>query len=193
MTSTLCGKLFSLSLWAFLVCPAHAVPFTFVGTPVFSEPGTVTGTIFGLVDNMPNQAATQIVITSFPAGLAGTPQLIPTDYFNQSVNSFSVVGGVVTAAEFSANDTLGGFFFLNFGPTTSLLTFDNGISVVGNVDGFGGITFGPLNTGVPEIDTASAFVPLMLTLGVLGTFQRRRRSKIGAASDRFVATPGRPG
>lgn len=77
-----------------------------------SVPGTVTGQIFGLVDNAANQTATSVIITSFPAGLngqldEGSDAVLWTDLRS---NTFTIVNGVVTEFNFVSVTTNGDGF-----------------------------------------------------------------------------------
>lgn len=65
--------------------------------------GTVTGRIFGLVDNTTSQAATSVVIDSFPSGLGGVvDEAEVLDWTFVDLNNFDVAGGEITLADFSA-------------------------------------------------------------------------------------------
>lgn len=136
-----------------------------------NEPGAVSGTIFGLVDNQDGQSATSIVLTSFPAGL-GTPfNLDVTMYDSQTANSFDVLNGQIVAANFDAFDS-GPFdyFAMNSdtatatlccGSLTTFLSFDpvEGLAdarVTGHNLGFGNVTF----TAIPE-PSALAFLSIV--------------------------------
>ncbi len=170
-----------LIFWVLLAYPCTAVPFTtFSFDSLISDganvSGTVTGQIFGLVDNLSDQPATQIVITSFPAGLTGTPALIPTSYPLIFFNRFTVVNGVVTSNFiFHAFDTAtNGEFQLDRAGGGSALSFDGNVYALTR----NGATFGPLNAGntsAPEIDSTSAVVPLMFTF--FGVLLHRRRHR----------------
>jgi hypothetical protein len=66
--------------------------------------GTVSGEILGLANNSTG-AASEVLITSFPAGLGGNATPInATLWLNQSENSFTVVNGEVVAGGFFANN-----------------------------------------------------------------------------------------
>jgi hypothetical protein len=65
--------------------------------------GTVTGEITGLQNNATG-SATKVLITSYPALLGSIPDLIATDWAGQFLNSFTETNGVITDAQFFAQD-----------------------------------------------------------------------------------------
>jgi hypothetical protein len=152
--------------------PAYALNFDFSFTnTIGSIPGTVTGEIFGLADNTADQAATNVVIDSYPPAAVGLPP-VPWDIFNASgytisTNTFTVAGGTVTAASFIETSNV----------NTDALKLDNGVFNtledasgihVLNAGGFAGIIFTP--AAVPE--------PISMTLllsGLVGIGLARRR------------------
>lgn len=162
---------------------AHAAPITFVFS--FSNltgniAGTVTGRIFGLQDNGVNQAATSLIIDSFPAGLAVADGINNSNALTWNAvqgNLFTVVNGVVTSEQFAAQhvdsvrtDT----FFLGAVTFTtnccgtvanSGLSLDNGLRIVGGAN--------PTITSVPEPGTFA-----LLGIGVFGAALAKR--KLGA-------------
>jgi hypothetical protein len=66
--------------------------------------GTVTGEIMGLQNNATG-SATEVLITSYPASLGSIPDLIVTDWAAQVLNSFTETNGVVTDAQYFAQDS----------------------------------------------------------------------------------------
>lgn len=158
-----------------LQASALSFNFSFDGdTGLGSVPGTVTGTIFGLVDNAPGQAATSILITSFPAGLGGTlshPDLL--DFSSQVANNFNVSGGQIIGGGFAAQDS-GDTVIL--GPVAAyygfnnVLTLDNGNTIVGNFDGSAGIVFTPVSSSVPDAGSSA----ILLGSACLGLWSLRR-------------------
>jgi hypothetical protein len=156
---------------------AHATDINFSFDNVSGNvPGTVSGRIFGLVDNT-NSAATEILITSVPAAIAGGVPPTSFSAFGSATsvgqyitfNSFTLSGGVVTDAVFQI---YGGYFDLNLQPAfgdafyNELLSSDVSLSVQ-NKNGFAGVTF----SSVPEPVSMA-----LLGVGVLGLAAARRRS-----------------
>ena len=195
--------------------PAHAdvVHFSFDGLLQSGGTilGTVTGDIYGLTANGANQQATDIVVTSYPTtvtmgsapdGFGGTVPVpfqmtnaapAPLDIFSNAgiaFNSFTLVGGVVTAASFYAdnNSTTGNpyrSFWLNaYGynvfsdynanpdPSDPNTHCDlTGCHSGGAVESFGfsGVTYSTVQA-VPEPDT---YAMLLAGLGMIGFMARR--------------------
>lgn len=156
---------------------AHATDINFSFDNVTGNvSGTVSGRIFGLSDNA-TSSATEILITSVPAGIAGGLPATSFSAFDYAAslgqfityNSFTLSGGVVTDAVFQI---YGGHFDLNLQPGggdpfyNELVSFDES-SIVQNTDGFAGVTF----SSVPEPVSMA-----LLGVGVLGLAAARRRS-----------------
>ena len=159
--------------------------------------GTVSGHITGLVDNS-TSAATGVFIDSYPAGLAGgsglgsypTPFDVISGWSGGSINenSFTLAGGVVTAAFFSRVGSNGDLdqLFLNSACACSYGTghtnfLDIGTNDgkyvwnVGNLNAADGLIFG--QGGVPE---PAAWSLMLLGLGGLGGALRARRKAVVA-------------
>ena len=139
-------------------------------------PGTVTGTIGGLNDNATG-AATSLELTSFPAGLGsavdGTNPFAWDTIFS---NSFTVTGGSITAADFSAIGMSSGLCISSscFFGGNNALTFSQDFNTVGNSDGFSGVTFAAA-TPVPfEVNPT---LGLLLVGGLLGGNRLYRKHK----------------
>jgi hypothetical protein len=99
--------------------PAHALDFNFSLTNTRGNvSGTVTGTIQGLSDNT-TSAASDIIITSYPAGLTANPAA-PFSLFSflggtgPSENSFTVNNGVITNDQFTYVSTKGRVYLGSF-------------------------------------------------------------------------------
>lgn len=154
-------------------------------------PGTITGHIDGLVDNA-TSSATAVFIDSYPAATLGTiadpSYATPVNvaaWSGQFSNSFTLVGGVVTAALFHSNQNgPGGFdqFWLNvpLGYTngnTNYFNIGNGNNVsIWNNNGFAGVTFGAGGT-VPE---PASWAMMIAGFGLVGAAMRRRAVALAA-------------
>ena len=177
--------------------PASALDFLFSFTnDVGNVSGTVTGEVFGLVDNS-TSAATSVQIFTWPAGLipAGSQAsysapLDATTWSVQGGNSFTVVNGLVTSGAFHADNSTAVSFldrlWLNFGPCSSGPTCS--FLSLGSDDaqyvwtGVGGTTFcsptGPCSTlggpagGVPE---PASWAMMLLGFGAIGGALRSRK------------------
>ena len=140
--------------------------------------GTVTGEILGLSNNTTG-AASEVIITSFPAGLISTigpAPILVTAWNDQVVDSFTETAGLITNASFVANIQNGGVdrqgFSLNDPSGISGLTLDGGnVTGVVNQFGFSGITFTP----VPAPEPSSLLLLGAGFLGLLGMGSRKKR------------------
>jgi hypothetical protein len=177
LTGLACG--FCLAMAA---AQAEDFTFSFSEGPSPGPAGTVNGEIFGL-NSSGTSAATQVDITSTTPALSGMPTL-PVYFNTNSINSFTVSGGMITAAEFG-NDAIGHTnieLALNYFGTNQLEFSPHDIY---NSGGFSAITFAtpPAPSGptspVPELP-----VPLMLSFATLLPLLARRLRK---ADPRFQA------
>lgn len=182
-----------LTAFALFASSANALVFDFSfdgddnGPP--SVVGTVTGKIYGLVDNLSGQVATSIILTSFPAGLGGalsTTELL--DFNNQVFHSFNVSGGQITGGGFAAQNTGGEGDTIIFGsaaaftvqgvPYNNFLSLDNGGTITGNSDGgFPGTTFTPAVVPDAVPDAGSTFALLAGALIGLAAIRRKVLAK----------------
>jgi hypothetical protein len=171
------------ALLAGAASPALAVDVTFTFSSTFSDgntpnavPGSVSGRIIGLTDNA-TSAATSVFIDSFAAaGFSGVP-VDAVSWNIQDVNSFTLVGGVITAASFHADNSAGLdrlYLNINVGWPHGFTNYAsvgvaNDISIWNN-DGFRGVTYGGT---VPE---PASWAMMITGFGLAGTALRRRRS-----------------
>jgi hypothetical protein len=146
--------------------------FGHVGTT--NVPGTVTGAIYGLVDNTSNQAATDIQVLSYPDALTGFPTA-PFDVTslatNVSANSFTVTSGAITSANFFASST-DRSLYLFLGSSKNGLENDVTNTWTLNRNGFSGVSFTTGSAATPE--------PVSLMLfgsGFAGIVALRRRKR----------------
>jgi hypothetical protein len=85
-----------------------------INNTIGSVSGTVTGEILGLVDNTPNQQAAHVLIETFPSQFDIQLLSSPVDATAWTIktNSFTVLNGQVTAADFNGQfgnfSTMGG-------------------------------------------------------------------------------------
>jgi len=160
---------------------AQALSFTFAfSTPTnvdgsgntISGTGTVTGIIQGLTDNLANQAATAVSITSYtPVDPSLPPVTIAlTKLF---VNQFTVAGGQITAANFLGSDAnVFTVLDLNENGIRNILYDSQNLFSLQNLDGFTGATYTPIPS-VPELPA-----PLMISFGMLVPLLVQRARKV---------------
>jgi hypothetical protein len=135
--------------------------------------GTVTGEIFGLTDDTTNEAATDLVIYSYPAGQS-LPSA-PWDIFNAPgytvfFNDFTVSDGQITAAEFYVvNTDSGAGLQLNQGGGQNSLS-DSIDADTRNSGGFAGATYTAVEA--PEPTSIALFLSGLFGLRLI----RRRKS-----------------
>jgi hypothetical protein len=159
---------------------SHAGPldfmFSFTGTvPPGNVAGTVTGEIFGLTNNATGPAS-NVIVDSDPGLDIPAPR--PLIFSDQAFNSFTVVNGAITLADYTANAS----------NALAALALDNGslnllintelVLFVENVDGFAGATY-TLIQSTPE---PSSVTLLGTGLGFAALWLLRRRLWRRAAS-----------
>jgi hypothetical protein len=97
----------AVAVFGFLGSSAKADNFLFsITNNAGNTTGTVTGEIFGLVNNSTGPA-TEVQILTIPptqGGIPFDPNTIPTTWQSVSANSFTETDGIVTSAEFLAYD-----------------------------------------------------------------------------------------
>jgi hypothetical protein len=152
--------------------------FSFSNDPLYGNvTGTVTGEIFGLTNNSTSYA-TNVVIDSYPAGIAGLPAApfnVP-DYaasLGQFIvdYGFTVTNGVLTGANYQI---YGGNFDLASGAYNALVSPNDQFRVQ-NQSGFAGVTFSAA-TPLP-----STWLMLLSGFIGLGFFAYRGSKKTTAA------------
>jgi hypothetical protein len=169
---------------------ASALSFQFSFTNTIGNIfGSVTGRVLGLIDNTADQAATSVIIDTYPALSGDVPNLDVVTWDVVAVNSFTVVDGQIVSggigaqnntATFANFDTflIGGViaFILpccDAALANNALTF-GGAEAVANNDGFQGVTYRAISP-VPEPGTVAL---LSLGLGLAGLGLGRKRKAI---------------
>ena len=159
---------------------ATLLDFTFAfSNTVGSVAGTVTGEIFGLTDNATGPAA-NVILDSYPAGLGLSMPPLTVFTINAGTNSFTVLAGEITAANYDAFDAM-----FKASLRLDVLLGDNnvlastqGSGFVANNDGFAGVTYTPVTVPAPPLATGpvAASVTLLATgLAALWPWCRRGR------------------
>src|SRR5208337_3036952 len=117
--------------------------------------GTVTGEIVLPFSGDGSGPATLVSIDKIPPGMTyiyGTLPINATAWDSQVVNTFTVSGGMITLADYSAKSTSEGSLIV-FGSLSNELQLTNQNNVVqqtGNDSGFPGVTFTPVSVPIPE-------------------------------------------
>ncbi len=133
-------------------------------TPTGWIPGKVTGEIVLSFSGDGSGPATLVSIDTIPSGMTnvyGTLPINATAWDTQVVNTFTVSGGMITSADYSATATTlpppeGSL--ISFGSGSNELQFTNQNNVVqptGNESGFPGVTFTPVSVSVPIPEPSS--------------------------------------
>jgi len=132
-------------------------------TDATTPPGWITGTVTGEIvldfSGDGSGHATLVSIDTIPSGMTniyGTLPINATAWDMQGLNTFTVSGGMITSADYSAIATTlpppeGSL--ISFGSGSNELQFTNQNNVVqstGNESGFPGVTFTPVSVTIPE-------------------------------------------
>jgi hypothetical protein len=156
---------------------AKADDFSFTITNTDGNlPGTVSGEILGLTDNITGPAA-QILIESYPTAIASVVGPGPIDatlFLNQLVNSFTEVNGVVTAGSFGAYNPQPGIFdelAINDGGQSTMQAcgypcFQSGFYWVSTMGGFPSANIQPLDPPASQVPEPSTLV--LTFTGIVG-------------------------
>ncbi|MGD0950779.1 MAG: hypothetical protein ABSA52_25645 [Candidatus Binatia bacterium] len=165
--------------------PAWADNFRFSFTnDIGNVPGTVFGEIRGLTNNTTGPA-TEVIITSFPAGLnsvLGSGPINATLWDQQYQNSFTETGGVVTGGGFWAEQTIGGFgagaqLYINGESNYNFLNLDGADDLyVYADDGLAAANIQPLLTSAAPTLSVSGLAMTVAVLLLIGIRSRRRRT-----------------
>ena len=176
-----------LTVLMFSSTSARADNFTFsFSNTVGNVSGTVTGEIFGLTNNATGPAS-EVLITSFPAGLDSVLGSAPIDvslWTSQVADSFTETNGMVTGGGFEAQDTIGGQtvgaqLFVDQGMTINFLNVDGSDThYVWNNNGPGGVTFDPASTSAATPEPSSLILLATGLAGAAGTLRRRFASRL---------------
>jgi hypothetical protein len=182
--------------------PAHALDFNFTFTTDQGsiQPITVTGSIYGLVDNS-TSSATSVVVTSVSdnnfAAVLGFNLL---NVENQIHNSFTVTNGAITNASYYAyglqNPSTYPYIGLLLGTQPGFGGNYNYLDVITsassqqlssyNLEGFGGATYSSASASVPFDIPGGATIPSVGALLALGAMRKARKS---IASKTRLANP----
>ncbi len=127
-------------------------------TPLDWITGTVTGEIMLPSGDGIGLAATLVSIVNIPSGMTSiyNPPLPinATAWDRQMRNSFTVSGGMITSADYSANDVLstseGSLIVFGSGSNQLQFTNQNVVQNTGNESGPLGVTFTPVSVPIPE-------------------------------------------
>ncbi len=132
-------------------------------TDATTPPGWITGKVTGEIDlsfsGDGSGPATLVSIDTIPSGMTniyGTLPINATIWDTQVVNTFTVSGGMITSADYSATATTlppPEESLFSFGSGTNELKFTNQNGVAqetGNLFGILGVTFTPVSVPIPE-------------------------------------------
>ena len=142
---------------------SQSFDFSFT-TDATTPPGWITGTVTGEIvlpfSGDGSGPATLVSIDTIPSGMTniyGTLPINATAWDTQVVNTFTVSGGMITLADYSATNALTlpppEESLFSFGSGTNELKFTNQNGVAqptGNESGITGVTFTPVPVTIPE-------------------------------------------
>jgi hypothetical protein len=159
--------------------------FSFPNDPrVGNVDGPVTGEIVLPFVGDGTGAASHVVLDSFPAGLVGLDTQPPSAWSIQNTNTFTVTGGMITAAFFDPMQRtpqyLSGFVLggsLNALYTSNLTSMTPLIYQTADVGGLAAAHWTFVSVTTPEPVSVTVWGTVIVTVGAFHFVRRRRKSK----------------